>query len=221
MPDESLKAQGDEWRVIIDWPFDDPGHGSLEDHAELDGFLRGSQAATSTLVWLPAFFSVKMQGELGKLVILDHLLRGDDLDQHAQHLSLQDRLAARQILENQFNALEGTLRLALAAAYGIAREAQPGTLDGSHEPAIRSLDPSFAPQPPVARTLGQALAHLLDQAMTHQYPDHPHFDKEVKKADCEKVLSSKRSGASPRRRATRTRWSSACAPMASGRATAN
>ena len=192
MPDESLKAQGDEWRVIIDWPFDDPGHGSVEDHAKLDGFLRGSQAATSTLVWLPAFFSVKMQGELGKLVILDHLLRGDNLDQHAQHLSLQDRLAARQILENQFNALEGTLRLALAAAYGIAREAQPGTLDATHEPAIRSLEPSFTPQPPVGATLGQALAHLLDQAMTHQFPDHPHFEREVKKADCEKVLAEVR-----------------------------
>jgi hypothetical protein len=189
MPEESLKTQGDEWKVIIDWPFDDPGHDPAEDHARLDGFLHGSRAATSTVVWLPAFFSVKMQGELGKLVILDHLLRGDNLDQHAQHLSLQDRLAARQILENQASALEGTLRLALAAAYGIAREAQPGTLDASHEPAIRSLDPSFTPQSPVGATLGQALAHLLDQALTHRFPDHPHFDREVKRSDCEKVLA--------------------------------
>ncbi len=159
MPEESLKAQGGDWKVIIDWPFDDPGHDPDEDHARLDGFLRGSQAATSTLVWLPAFFSVKMQGELGKLVILDHLLRGDNLDQHAQHLSPQDRLAARQILENQSSALEGSLRLALAAAYGIAREVQSGTLDASsHGPAIRSLDPSFTPQPPVGATLGQALS---------------------------------------------------------------
>ena len=56
---------------------------------------RGSRPRPPTMVWLPAFFSMRMQGELGKLVILDHLLRGDNLDQHAQHLSLQDRLAAR------------------------------------------------------------------------------------------------------------------------------
>jgi hypothetical protein len=189
LPDASLRAEGEEWKVVIDWPFDDPGHDPVEDHAKLDGFLRSSAAATRTLVWLPAFFSVKTQGELGKLVILDHLLRGDNLDQHAQHLSLQDRLSARQILENQQSALEGTLRQALGAAYGIVREPPPGTLDATHEPAVRSLDPSFTPQPPVGADLGQALAHLLDQAMTHQFPDHPHFEREVKKLDCEKVLA--------------------------------
>ena len=26
LPDESLRAQGDDWKVVIDWPFDDPGH---------------------------------------------------------------------------------------------------------------------------------------------------------------------------------------------------
>ena len=26
LPEESLKAQGDDWKVIVDWPFDDPGH---------------------------------------------------------------------------------------------------------------------------------------------------------------------------------------------------
>ena len=76
-------------------------------------------------------------------MILDHLLRGDNLDQYAEHLSLQDRLSARLILENQQSALAGTLRLALNAAYGIAREPQPGMLDAAHEAAeghFRSLD---------------------------------------------------------------------------------
>jgi hypothetical protein len=127
LPDESLKAQGDDWKVVIDWPFDDPGHDPAEDHAKIDGFL-SRQDSTRTLVWLPAFFSLKTQGDLGKLVILDHLLRGDNLDQHAQHLSLQDRVSARLILDNQRSALEGTLRLALNAAYGIVAGPPPGTL---------------------------------------------------------------------------------------------
>src|SRR4051812_27202639 len=62
-------------------------------------------------------------------------------------------------------------------------------LDATHEPAVRSLDPSFTPEPPVGADLGQALAHLLDRAMTHQFPDHPHFEREVKRSDCEKVLA--------------------------------
>ena len=39
LPEESLRAQGDDWKAIVDWPFDDPGHDPLEDHARLDGFL--------------------------------------------------------------------------------------------------------------------------------------------------------------------------------------
>jgi hypothetical protein len=188
LPEESLKAQGDDWKVIVDWPFDDPGHDPLEDHVKLDGFLARNDS-TQTLAWLPAFFSTRTRSELGKLVILDHLLRGDNLDQHAQHLSHQDRLSARLVLENQQSALESTLKQALNAAYGIAREPQPGTLDATHEAAFRSLDRSFTPQTPVGADLGTALEHLLGQALVHQYPDHPHFEREVRKLDCEKVLA--------------------------------
>src|SRR4051812_47831548 len=191
LPDESLKAQGEDWKVVVDWPFDDPGHTPVEDHAKVDGFLARNDA-TRTLVWLPAFFSMKTQAELGKLVILDHLLRGDNLDQYAGHLSLQDRLSARLILENQQSALTGTLRLALNAAYGIAREPQPGMLDAAHEAAeghFRSLEPGFTPQVPVGADLKGALEHLLGQALEYQFPGHPHFEREVKKSDCEKVLA--------------------------------
>ena len=188
LPEESLKAQGEDWKVIVDWPFDDPGHDPDEDHAKLDGFLARNDS-TRSLAWLPAFFSTRTRSELGKLVILDHLLRGDNLDQHAQHLSQQDRLSARLVLENQQSALEATLKQALNAAYGIAREPQPGTLDATHEPAFRSLDRSFTPQTPVGADLGSALEHLLGQALVHQYPDHPHFEGEVRRLHCEKVLA--------------------------------
>ena len=60
-------------------------------------------------------------------------------------------------------------------------------LDATHEPAFRSLDRSFTPQVPVGADLGQALGHLLGQALAHQFPDHPHFEREVKRADCEKA----------------------------------
>src|SRR4051794_38875901 len=191
LPDESLRAAGDDWKVVVDWPFDDPGHTPVEDHARVDSFLARNDA-TRTLVWLPAFFALKTRAELGKLVILDHLLRGDNLDQYAGHLSLQDRLSARLILENQQSALASTLRLALNAAYGIAKEPQPGMLDAAHKTAeghCRSLAPGLTPQVPVGADLKGALEHLLGQALEYQFPGHPHFEREVKKSDCEKVLA--------------------------------
>ena len=187
LPDESLRAQGDDWKVIVDWPFDDPGHDPQEDHAKLDGFLARNDS-TRTLAWLPAFFSTRTQGELGKLVILDHLLRGDNLDQHAQHLSQQDRLSARLVLENQQSALEATLKQALNAAFGIAREPQPGTLDATHEPAFRTLDRSFTPQVPVGADLGSALEHLLGQAMRRR-PGSEVVVEQIVQAICRREVS--------------------------------
>ena len=192
LPDASLRAEGDDWKVVVDWPFDDPGHTPVEDHARLDAYLQRSDS-TRTLAWLPAFFSPKTQDELGRLVILDELLKADRLDQFADHLSAQDRLSARLVLENQRSALANALRLAVHAAYGIAiGQVPPGTLDTSHEtgePPIRSLDRGFAPPNPAGATLGEALKNLLDQALSYQYPDHPQFERRVTRSDCEKVLA--------------------------------
>jgi hypothetical protein len=56
-------------------------------------------------VWLPSFFSTRTQGELAKLVIIDRLLPGNNLEQHGKHLSAQDRETARLLLKNQQSAL--------------------------------------------------------------------------------------------------------------------
>jgi len=71
------------YTYLLDWPFDDPGHTPVEDHAKVDGFLARSDS-TRTLVWLPAFFALKTQAGLGKLVILDHLLRLDLAHRHEE-----------------------------------------------------------------------------------------------------------------------------------------
>ena len=57
----------------------------------------------------PSFFSTRTQGELGKLVIIDRLLLGNNLDQHSKHLSLQDRQTARLLLQNQQSALSSRI----------------------------------------------------------------------------------------------------------------
>ena len=74
LPDEALRAHGERWHVVIDRPYDSDGHNPLEDHARVHSFKPAW--STRTLVWLPVFFSRKSQAELGKLVILDNLLRG-------------------------------------------------------------------------------------------------------------------------------------------------
>src|SRR4051794_39789189 len=68
-------------------------------------------------------------------------------------------------------------------------------LDATHEATFRSLDPAFTPQVPIRADLGSALEHLLGQAPTQQYPDHPHFEWPITRGDCEKTFAEARKAA--------------------------
>jgi hypothetical protein len=145
--------------------------------------FRDKNEAHRTLVWLPTFLSARSQQELRRLVIIDHLLRGSNLEQYAKHLSLEDRETARQSLRNQQSALSSRLKQVVEAAYAIRSEPTPGSLDTAFDMSdqhFQSLYPSLVLQRPVGANLGEALEHLLDQALSHQYPKHPKFGQEIK-----------------------------------------
>ncbi len=187
LPDESLMPSGSGWRVVLDFPFDREGHTPRDDLARLEAF--GNQhGSTSTLVWLPSFFSRKLQKDLGDLVVLDYLLTGERFDSHASHLSAVDRQTARALLDNRRSQLREQIRGSLEMAYGITQPA-PGVIDESHDLAdhFLSLDPTFQPRPPVGANLGQAFRHLLGQVLEHRYPAHPEFGRDVKVGDLRKA----------------------------------
>ena len=48
------------------------------------------------------------------------------------------------------------------------------------ESHFQSLFPTLVLQRPVGANLGEALEHLLDQALSHQFPKHPKFGQEIK-----------------------------------------
>ena len=65
LPDESLQAQGDDWKVVIDFPFDDPGPRPRRGPRQARR-LPGQERPTRTLVWLPSFFSLRTQARAGQ-----------------------------------------------------------------------------------------------------------------------------------------------------------
>jgi hypothetical protein len=184
VPDNSLSAQGEMWRVIIDYPFDIDGHGPMDDIARLTNYQAANDQPSRAVVWIPSFLSRQAQRELGTLVILDHILTGERFNNYVTHLSPVDRAAARSLLENQQSQLRQRMISYLEGAYGILPKPVEGSLDPAHQltPAesFNSLDPSFTLQPPAAAGLSEALDQLLDQALRHQYPAHPLFDAEAK-----------------------------------------
>jgi hypothetical protein len=191
LPDSSLENQSDDWKLIIDFPFDEPGHGPRDDLSKLHAFRNSHPKGAKTLCWVPAFFSHEAQKDLGLLVILEHILTGERYGQFSSHLSPQDRQSAKSLLENQRSVLRQRVGSHLDAAYGI-ESVITGSLDTVHdlEPSERfvSLWPGFDPKPPVAVNLAGAINHLVSQALEHEFPAAPAFEAEVKSNNLKKVF---------------------------------
>ncbi|MEW6283285.1 MAG: hypothetical protein AB1758_32050, partial [Candidatus Eremiobacterota bacterium] len=180
-PEDTLQNEEDSWKLILDFPFDEPNYGPRDDLGHLEDYERHGNPPSRTLFWLPSFLSGASLKELGTLVKLDYILTGDRFQQVSGHLSPTDRPTARTLLENQASALRNKLRAHLEMAYGI-RNPAPGVLDSEYQlenqEQFRSLAPGFAPRPPVAASLHEGLLCLLDQALSHQFPAHPRFEIE-------------------------------------------
>ena len=178
----SRSGPRDDWKLVIDFPFDAEGHSPIEDLDRVNKF-REKNERHRTLVWLPSFFSPRTQAELGKLVIIDRLLLGNNLDQHAQHLSLQDRQTARLLLQNQQSALSQRLLQAVEAAYAIRSEPTPGTLDAAYdmsESHFQSLYPTLVLQRPWGPTSARRWSTCSTRRWRTSSPKHPKFGQEIK-----------------------------------------
>lgn len=191
LPDASLENDDDhEWKLVIDFPFDEKGHGPRSDIAQLQKFKQSHADGAKTMCWLPQFFSEDALKDLGRLVILEHILKGERFSQYASELSPQDRQAAKSLMDNQKSILRTRVQNHLDAAYGLD-SISPGSLDTTHEldqsEQFISLRNGFDPQPPVAANLSDAMVHLLDQALTCEFPGAPIFGEEMKSTNLKKV----------------------------------
>lgn len=196
LPDSSFIPNGDGWKLVIDFPFDEPPHTPMDDISKLQEIGQTHPDGLRTLAWVPSFFSRQAQKNLGRLVILEHVLTGDRYRQYSTHLSPQDRASAKALLENQRSQLRQRVKNDLIAAYGLD-SASDDAIDAAHELSdhFQSLTPGFDPRPPAAPNLKAAMEDLLGQALAHQFPAHPAFETEIKTAALNKVLDVARQAA--------------------------
>jgi len=189
---ESLRARGDDWRLVIDFPFDQAGRTPAEDRAKVQEF-RSTQEPSTTIVWIPSFFSRSSLHDLGQLVLLDYVLTGDRFNGYATHLSPSEKPTARILLENQRAQLAGKLRHIIDGAYGLMTPLD-GTIDSALDHPLaehfQSLEHGLRLQPPVAADMRRGVMHLLNQALSWQFPRHPLFevDGEIRPAALRKVF---------------------------------
>jgi hypothetical protein len=188
LPDSTFANNGPEWKLLIDFPFDEPGHTPLEDLERLDRFAQNSQS-WNTLCWLPAFFTAPTLDILGRLVRLNHVLASDQrFNEATATLSPTARASAKPQLEAMQSAARSQLEAALLVAYGVVG-ADEKVVDRSHSLASHfpSLKAGLAIAPPAKANLKDSLDQVLDQALRHTYPGAPDLQSEVKPADVRKV----------------------------------
>jgi len=184
---DELQAIDDRWKVVIDYPFDAPGHSPDEDIERLARW-RAERPPSQTVCWIPAFFSSGLQAQLKRLVLIDHVLEGERLDRFGDHLSATDRMQARGILDDLRTTLEQRVLTAIRQAYGVERIAED-TIDTSHEISdrLQSLTPELPVKVPIGARLGDAFTGLVHQLLDAQFPKHPLFDAEIRLTDLRKT----------------------------------
>ena len=179
LTDDHFRARPGTWRIVIDHPFDQPGHSGTEDLARLDHMVE-SGLQSRTIAWLPRFLSDERMTDVRRLVVLDWLLggAGERWTGYADHLSEVDRMQARAILESQRTGAArgpapgdpGVLRRRCTDA-GHARARRAGRPDPG-QPGSELL-PGHARS---ERTSAAAFGNLVDQAFSATYPGHPRFE---------------------------------------------
>ena len=183
LPEASFDNVDDRWKLIIDYPFDDTTFSPKDDRQKCEAFKQRNPEGAKTMCWIPSFFSEEAKKELGTLLILEHILTGERFASYVNHLSPQDRPTAKSLLESQRSALRQRVRRHIDAAYGIssALESLDNNLSLELNEQFVSLKTGFELVPPTAANLKDGLAHLLDQALQHEFPAAPDFQADANK----------------------------------------
>lgn len=167
-----------DWRLIVDYPFDDPGFGPHDDEQVVEKF-RDETGGAWTLVWLPSFFSAPVNQMLGELVILEHIMKTQsDARQYVSHLSIEQQARALNDLTNLRTQKRSHVGRVLEQAYGLAK-ARPGELDESQtvDRHLHVLKAGAQIQPSLAANLTDAIDNYVSALLEARWPRHPSLGK--------------------------------------------
>ncbi len=178
MPPSALRCSEEhDFRLVIDYPFDDEGMSPLDDMRALERFMEAEKSWS--LVWLPHFFSASVNQLLGELVILEHILGDKTVQREAvKDLSIEDQSRALSDLDNLRAQKKSRLHEVLEQAYGL-RPVADADVDGSCrvEQHLHVLTPGAQVPIGLAPNLAGAKEALLAGLLDARYPRHPSFTK--------------------------------------------
>lgn len=166
-----------DFRLVIDYPFDEEGKSPQDDLETVERFMQTERSWS--LVWLPHFFSASVNQLLGELVILEHILGDKGLQREAvKDLSIEDQSRALSDLDNLRAQKKARLHEVLEQAYGL-RQVSDADIDGASriEQHLYVLTPGAQVAIGIAPNLAGSKQALASGLLDARYPRHPVFTK--------------------------------------------
>ena len=155
---------GEEFRILVDYPWDQTGHTVEEDRQKADK-VRRSEGKFPTVCWLPRHFSANELAVLLDLSACDLIGQISPEDDLFAHLSPTDRQQVQERAGSQFVTLKSNLLEKLKEIYKDSAEAF-ALIDG--------IDSRITERDDLSKNIGELARSLLDR----QYPEHPSFSLE-------------------------------------------
>ncbi len=159
--------------VLVDYPWDEPGHTVDEDRLRATN-VRKKKGTLHTACWLPRHMTPGELGVLTELAAVRYLISDAGQEDLLETLGPQDRAKILDQASIRQKTLEGQLGELLREVY---------IRHGEFQALISDVDRSRPRE-----TLAENLEHIATLLMDRRYPQHPHFGAEPRKADLEKLL---------------------------------
>ncbi|RKH71352.1 hypothetical protein D7X96_08775 [Corallococcus interemptor] len=161
------------FKILIDYPWDEPGHTVDEDRLRATN-VRKKQGLLHTVCWLPRHMSPTELGVLTELAAVRYLLSDAGQEDLLETLGPQDKSKVLDQAGIRQKTLEGQLEDLLKEVY---------VRHGEFFALISDVDSSRPRE-----TLAENLEHIAALLMDRRYPQHPTFLAEPKKQDLESLL---------------------------------
>ena len=170
---DDFDAPDGAFNVLIDYPWDEPGHTVDEDRLRATN-VRKKKGVLHTVCWLPRHMTPTELGVLTELAAVRYLLSDAGQEDLLETLAPQDRGKVLDQAGIRENTLVGQLEDLLKEVY---------VRHGEFLALISDVD---ARRP--HETLAENLAHITVLLMDRRYPQHPDFLAEPKKRDLQVLL---------------------------------
>ena len=180
LPDHDLQPQlEDQWRVIVDLPFDEDDRVPADDVNRIVGLRerQGEAGRSRTVAWIPAHLSAQRWADFRRLVKIDRALADETrfANQYAAHLNADNKERAKGLLQSQHETLLKQVKGAFKQAYGLGNK-QPGDVVTGFDDHFHALPDISGLKVSIGQSMREGIRHVVGKLLAHQFPAHPDLD---------------------------------------------